>query len=118
MIVCRVGASALPDLPPASEPAVIARPLVGVQRRRTSGAASRSRRAAQSQPQAPHGLGGSSGLRRARPGSAHDAAVHRWVTPGAILRWHRGLVAKKWTYPNRVGRPPVEDAVAVLIERM
>jgi putative transposase len=44
--------------------------------------------------------------------------VHRLVTPGTILRWHRRLVAKKWTYPNRVGRPPVDDAAAVLIERM
>jgi putative transposase len=43
---------------------------------------------------------------------------HRLVTPGTILRWHRRLVAKKWTYPTRVGRPPVEDAVVVLIERM
>jgi putative transposase len=43
---------------------------------------------------------------------------HRLVTPGTILRWHRHLIAKKWTYPNRVGRPPLEDAVAVLIERM
>jgi hypothetical protein len=38
--------------------------------------------------------------------------------PTTILRWHRRLVAKKWTYPNRVGHPPVQDAVAVLIERM
>jgi hypothetical protein len=44
--------------------------------------------------------------------------VHRLVTPGTILRWHRRLVAKKWTYPHRVGRPSVEEAVAVLIGRM
>jgi transposase len=44
--------------------------------------------------------------------------LHRLVTPGTILRWHRRLIAKKWTYPSRVGRPPLEDAVAVLVERM
>jgi transposase InsO family protein len=43
---------------------------------------------------------------------------HRLVTPGTILRWHRRLIAKKWTYPHRLGRPPVQDAVASLIERM
>jgi putative transposase len=43
---------------------------------------------------------------------------HRPVTPGTILRWHRHLVAKKWTYPHRIGRPPVEDTVATLIERL
>jgi putative transposase len=43
---------------------------------------------------------------------------HRLVTPGTILRWHRRLVSQKWTYLHRLGRPPVEDAVAVLIERM
>jgi putative transposase len=44
--------------------------------------------------------------------------LHRLVTPGTILRWHRRLVAAKWTYPHRHGRPPVDDAIAVLIERM
>ncbi|MEA2202769.1 MAG: putative transposase [Solirubrobacteraceae bacterium] len=43
---------------------------------------------------------------------------HRLVTPGTILRWHRRLIAKKWTYPDRLGRPPVEDGVVSLIERM
>jgi hypothetical protein len=43
---------------------------------------------------------------------------HRLVIPGTNLRWHRRLIAKKWTYPHRVGRPPLEDAVASLIERM
>ncbi|MFI7121808.1 helix-turn-helix domain-containing protein [Amycolatopsis sp. NPDC049868] len=44
--------------------------------------------------------------------------LHRLVTPGTILRWHRRLVAVKWTYPRRVGRPPVDDSIARLIERM
>ena len=43
---------------------------------------------------------------------------HRLVTPGTILRWHRRLIAKKWTYPHRVGRPSINDTVASLIERM
>ncbi|PWW60229.1 integrase core domain-containing protein [Actinokineospora spheciospongiae] len=28
------------------------------------------------------------------------------------------MVARKWTYPNRTGRPPLDDTVAALIERM
>ena len=43
---------------------------------------------------------------------------HRLVTPGTILRWHRRLIAKKWTYPNRLGPPPIDDTVVALIDRM
>ena len=43
---------------------------------------------------------------------------HRLVTPETILRWHRCLVARRWTYPNRPGRPPINDIIATLVERM
>jgi putative transposase len=44
--------------------------------------------------------------------------AHRLVTPGTILRWHRRLAGKKWTYPNRTGRPPVSAEITALIERL
>ena len=44
--------------------------------------------------------------------------AHRLVTPGTVLRWHHRLVRKKWTDPNRTGRPPVSAEIVMLIERL
>ncbi len=44
--------------------------------------------------------------------------MHRLVTPGTVLRWHRRLVTRKWTYTHRTGRPPVSAEIAALIQRL
>ena len=44
--------------------------------------------------------------------------MHRLVTLGTVLRWHRRLVTRKWTYPRRTGRPPASAEIAALIERL
>ena len=41
------------------------------------------------------------------------------VTPDTLMRWHRRLIAWKWTYEaKRVGRPGLMKAIAALIVRM
>jgi putative transposase len=44
--------------------------------------------------------------------------MHRLITPGTVLRWHRRLANRHWTYPHRTGRPPVSTEITALIERL
>jgi len=46
----------------------------------------------------------------------------RWpsffITPTTLLRWHRRLVAKRWTYPRRRGRPALRQDLRALVLRL
>ena len=37
------------------------------------------------------------------------------VRPETILRWHRALVARRWTYPRQTGRPPKRSEIRKLV---
>jgi putative transposase len=52
------------------------------------------------------------------PGSLRKVRI---VTPSTLLRWHRELLASKWTYPHQAtssGRRPTRTAVRVLVLRL
>ena len=40
------------------------------------------------------------------------------VQPTTLLRWHRDLVRRRWTYPRRRGRPAVAAEIRALVLRL
>ena len=44
--------------------------------------------------------------------------LHRIVTPGTLLAWHRRIVKNTWTYPNTTGRPPVPAEIRELVQQL
>ena len=63
-------------------------------------------------------MAGPSDLVRAGAVTSPQLRRRRLVTPATVLAGHRRLVTKKWTYPNRSGRPPLGDEIRGLVVRL
>ena len=44
--------------------------------------------------------------------------LHRFVTPGTLLAWHRRMVRSKWPYPTITGHPSVPEEIRELVRRL
>ncbi len=115
-MIIRVFAPALSRLRPGLRLACPARPVIGLQGRRAARPVAAVLRRANPRPRLDRAdRAVLAALIRLLPGRLR---MHRLVTPGTVLRWHRRLIARKWTYPHWMGRPPVSPESAALIERL
>jgi transposase InsO family protein len=55
------------------------------------------------------------GLARLLPRSAWHGL---FVQPATLLRWHRDLVRRRWSYPHRRGRPAMAAEIRALVLRL
>jgi transposase len=48
----------------------------------------------------------------------HGRRGRFFVQPDTLLRWHRDLVRRRWTYPHRSGRPSIPAGTVAIILRL
>jgi len=117
MIGCRALASRVLDRRRPVGLVVVAGSILDVEGRGTPCAAPRGPGVGERTRGSP-GWGRSSAVRRVVSAPYSARATASAVTPGTILVWHRRLIARKWTYPHRTGRPPTDEATVALIAQL